>query len=44
MHRDQTILANMDEWRLDVREPDDVMLFTLPFSEVHSEQFEGTLT
>jgi len=40
MHRDQTILANVDEWRLDVREPDDVMLFTLPFSEVHSEQFE----
>ena len=43
MHRDQTILANMDEWRLDVREPDDVMLFTLPFSEVHSEQFEDLM-
>jgi hypothetical protein len=43
MHRDQTILANVDEWRLDVREPDDVMLFTLPFSEVHSEQFEDLM-
>jgi hypothetical protein len=43
MHRDHSIIANSDEWRLDVREPDDVMLFTLPFSEVHSEQFEDLM-
>jgi len=43
MHRDQAVLANLDEWRLDVREPDDVMLFTLPFSEVHFEQFDDNL-
>src|SRR5215207_3990232 len=43
MHRDQTILANVDEWRLDVREPDDVMLFTLPFSDVHFEELDNEL-
>ena len=43
MHRDQSILETVDEWRLDVREPDDVLLFTLPFSEVHFEQFDDTL-
>ena len=43
MHRDQSILANLDEWRLDVREPDDVMLFTLPFSEVHFEPSDDDL-
>ena len=43
MHRDQTILANVDEWRLDVREPDDVMLFTLPFSDVHFEELDNDL-
>jgi hypothetical protein len=43
MHRDQSILANLHEWRLDVREPDDVMLFTLPFSEVHFEPFDDDL-
>src|SRR5215207_7132399 len=43
MHRDQTILANVDEWRLDVREPDDVMLFTLPFSDVHFEDLDKDL-
>ena len=43
MHRDQTILANVDEWRLDVREPDDVMLFTLPFSDVHFEELDDDL-
>ena len=37
MQRDQCIVARSDEWRLDVREPDDVMLFTLPFSEVGLE-------
>jgi hypothetical protein len=34
MLRDERIIADRDEWRLDVREPDDVMLFTLPFSDV----------
>ena len=34
MVRDARIIADRDEWRLDVREPDDVMLFTLPFSDV----------
>jgi hypothetical protein len=43
MHRDQSILETVDEWRLDVREPDDVLLFTLPFSEVHFEQFDDDL-
>ncbi|MFL5232504.1 MAG: DUF6894 family protein, partial [Microvirga sp.] len=31
MHRDQFIFETVDEWRLDVREPDDVLLFTFPF-------------
>jgi hypothetical protein len=44
MHRDQSILAKLDEWRLDVREPDDVMLFMLPFSEVQVEPFDDGLT
>ena len=43
IHRDQSILANLDEWRLDVREPDDVMLFTLPFSDVHFEELDKDL-
>jgi hypothetical protein len=43
IHRDQSILANLDEWRLDVREPDDVMLFTLPFSDVHFEDLDKDL-
>lgn len=34
MQRDQAILTRWDEWRLDVREPSNVLLFTLPFSEV----------
>ena len=34
MRRDQAILTRWDEWRLDVREPDNVLLFTLPFPEV----------
>jgi hypothetical protein len=34
MQRDQAILTRWDEWRLDVREPGNVLLFTLPFSEV----------
>jgi hypothetical protein len=37
MHRDERIIANPDEWRLDVREPDDVKLFTLPFSDVRRD-------
>jgi Domain of unknown function (DUF6894) len=43
IHRDQSILANLDEWRLDVREPDDVMLFTLPFSDVRFEELDQDL-
>jgi hypothetical protein len=43
MHRDQSILANVDEWRLDVREPDDVMLFTLPFSDVDFQELDNEL-
>jgi len=43
MHRDQSILAKLDEWRLDVREPDDVLLFTLPFSDVQFEQFDDDI-
>ena len=34
MQRDQAILTRWDEWRLDVTEPGNVLLFTLPFSEV----------
>jgi hypothetical protein len=34
MLRDERIIADRGEWRLDIREPDDVMLFTLPFSDV----------
>jgi hypothetical protein len=41
IHRDQSILANLDEWRLDVREPDDVLLFTLPFSDVRFEELDN---
>ena len=40
IHRDESILAKLDEWRLDVREPDDVLLFTLPFSDVQFGQFD----
>ena len=36
MQRDQAILTRWDEWRLDVREPGNVLLFTLPFSEFGS--------
>jgi len=36
--RDQAILTGWDEWRLDVREPDNVLLFTLPFPEVRLDQ------
>jgi hypothetical protein len=43
MHSNHSILANVDEWRLDVREPDDVMLFTLPFSDVHFEESDNDL-
>jgi hypothetical protein len=43
IHRDQSMLANLDEWRLDVREPDDVLLFTLPFSDVHFEALDNDL-
>ena len=38
MQRDQAILTRWDEWRLDVREPGNVLLFTLPFSEVRLDQ------
>ena len=34
MQRDQAILTRWDEWRVDVREPSNVLLFTLPFSDV----------
>jgi hypothetical protein len=34
MLRDERIIASPENWRLDVREPDDVMLFSLPFSDV----------
>jgi hypothetical protein len=40
MHRDERIIANPDDWRLDVREPDDVMLFTLPFSDVRLDHMD----
>ena len=38
MQRDQLILERWDEWRLDVRESENVLLFTLPFSEVRLDQ------
>jgi hypothetical protein len=40
MHRDERIIANQVDWRLDVREPDDVMLFTLPFSDVRLDHMD----
>ena len=38
MQRDQVILERWDEWRLDVRESENVLVFTLPFSEVRLDQ------
>jgi hypothetical protein len=38
MQRDPVILERWDEWRLDVRESENVLLFTLPFSEVRLDQ------
>ena len=38
MQRDHVILERWDEWRLDVRESENVLLFTLPFSEVRLHQ------
>jgi hypothetical protein len=40
IERDQTIVADLDGWRLDVRGSDDVMVFTLRFSEVRLDQPE----
>jgi hypothetical protein len=40
MQRDEQIIANPEDWRLDVREPDDVMLFSLPFSDVGVGSFD----
>jgi hypothetical protein len=40
MQRDEQIIANPEDWRLDVREPDDVMLFSLPFSDVRVGSFD----
>ena len=42
MQRDQAILTGWDEWRLDVREPENVLLFTLPFSRFGSTNQIGT--
>jgi len=43
IRRHHSILRNLDQWRLDIREADDVMLFTLPFSGVHFEQSDDNL-
>ena len=38
MQRDQAIFEEWDEWYLDVRESDNLLLVTLPFSEVRLHQ------
>jgi len=41
MKRDQAILTTWDGWRLDVRDRVNVLLFTLPFSEVRLDRSDG---
>jgi len=43
MQRDGRILTDPHDWRLDVREPDDVMLFSLPFSDVRVDHSDADL-
>ena len=41
MKRDQAILTTWEGWRLDVRDRLNVLLFTLPFSEVRLDRSDG---
>jgi hypothetical protein len=38
--RDERIIGNLEDWRLDVREADDVTLFTLLFSDIRLDHID----
>ncbi len=40
MQRDQAMFEDWDDWRLDVRDSEEVLLFTLPFSDVRLDRME----
>jgi len=42
MQRDHAIIEDWDDWRLDVRDSQEVLLFTLPFSDVLRDRMDVT--
>src|SRR5829696_7737069 len=40
MQRDQAMFDDWDDWRLDVRDSEEVLLFALPFSDVRPDLLE----
>ena len=40
MHRDQAMFEDWDDWRLDVRDSEEVLLFALPFSDVRLDRMD----
>src|SRR5215208_3938339 len=42
MQRDHAIIEDWDDWRLDVRDSQEVLLFTLPFSDVRLDRMDVT--
>jgi len=40
MQRDQAIFEDWDDWRLDVRDSEEVLLFTLPFCDVRLDRMD----
>ena len=42
MQRDHAIIEDWEDWRLDVRDSQEVLLFTLPFSDVRLDRMDVT--
>ena len=42
MQRDHAIIEDWEDWRLDVRDSQEVLLFTLPFSDVRLDPMDVT--
>ena len=40
MQRDQAMFEDWDDWRLDVRDSEEVLLFALPFSDVRLDRMD----